>query len=129
EKLREAHKNNPRYLGHKNSLGRVLGDVTRQKIRQKALGREVNQETKLKMSLAHRNQTTSDALRKARSKRMSGLNHPKADKTIYTFEHIEFGRRTCTSYDLRVEFNLYSGHLSAMIRCERKQVKGWRLVK
>ncbi|MGL5078918.1 MAG: hypothetical protein ACRDBG_24230, partial [Waterburya sp.] len=24
EKLREAHKNNPRYLGHKNSLGRVL---------------------------------------------------------------------------------------------------------
>ena len=60
---------------------------------------------------------------------MSGVNHPRHDKTIHHFIHLDGTEKKCTIYELRTEYNLNGQSLREMINGVKghHSVKGWRL--
>ena len=58
-----------------------------------------------------------------------GKNHPSFDNTEYEFEHSEYGKRICTKYELRKQFNLDSKCVAHICTGKRKTHKGWKMIR
>ena len=91
-----------------------------------ARGLKHTEETKRKMSEAHKGKKFSEETKKKMSEAKKG-NKNSQDKTPRTFIHEEHGEITCTSYKLRTKYNLHQGHLSSVISGRRNHTGGWRL--
>lgn len=59
----------------------------------------------------------------------SGENNPSFDNTEYEFEHSEYGKRICTKYELRKQFNLDSKCVAHICTGKRKTHKGWKMIR
>lgn len=58
----------------------------------------------------------------------SGENNASFDATIYEFEHNEYGKKICTKYELRKQFNLDSKCVAHICTGKRKTHKGWKMI-
>lgn len=67
--------------------------------------------------------------RKMMSSRMSGLNNPESNKTIYQFYHKQFGLVECTQFELRQKYKFNHAHLSQVCSGRRIFTAGWCLHK
>jgi transposase len=60
---------------------------------------------------------------------MVGLNNPKADTKVYTWENTKTGERiNLTRYDLSIKLKCHRCNITAVINGYNKTVFGWRLV-
>jgi hypothetical protein len=66
-----------------------------------------------------------------------GVNHPRFDKTIYTFKNDDGRIENLTRYEFYIKYNLNRSDVCCLIKgtkkgklgsCKITQVKGWRLV-
>lgn len=75
------------------------------------------------------NEETKEKISKSLKCLFSGKNNPSFDATIYEFEHIEYGKKICTKYDLRKQFNLDSKCVAHICTGKRKTHKGWKMIR
>jgi len=72
---------------------------------------------------------TKDKISKSLKGVFSGKNNPSFDDTKYEFEHQEYGKKICTKYELRKEFNLDSKCVAHICIGKRKTHKGWKMIR
>ena len=68
-------------------------------------------------------------IRKSKLGKYTGSKSPMYNPTIYNFIHPQHGKRSCTMYDLRVEFDDL-GHNGLSLICNNKQShhKQWKVI-
>lgn len=90
------------------------------------LGKHHSEETKEKIRISHTGKTHSEETKK----NMSGLNHPKVDKTIREWVHPNHGSFTGTNYELwkTYENDLNRKRITNVSKLQIKTHKGWSLV-
>jgi group I intron endonuclease len=93
--------------------GTVVSIETRQKQSNSAKNRpKISKETSIKLSMSR-----------------TGLKSVKADKTMYKFYHAKYGLEICTRTDMKIKYNLKSVGIHRLVKNERKQYKGWIILK
>jgi len=141
QKLREL--NIGKYAGEKHYLyGKHLSEETKQKLRECNLGKHHTEEAKRKISKklkgkyvgslsAAYGRRHTDEWKNKMKERFRGTNHPRLDKTVYTFININTNETfTGIRFDFIKKYNLEHsvGNVGNVIKRKRKSVKGWSLV-
>jgi hypothetical protein len=137
KKLSEEHKQKLKAVrtGRKHSeehklalRGRVFSESHREALRNAAVRRKQSQETKAKLSELKTGLKASDETKRKMSDAHSGSKNKHFSPIVHSFIHAEHGVRTCTQYDLRVEFGLPHSNLSRLVKGQRSAVHGWRVL-
>lgn len=72
---------------------------------------------------------TKNKISKSLKGKFGGENNPSFDNTIYEFKHQEYGKRVCTKYELRKQYNLDSKCICNICTGKRKTHKGWKMIR
>jgi len=72
---------------------------------------------------------TKEKISKSMKGVFSGKNNASFDDTEYEFEHSKYGKKICTKYELRKQYNLDSKCVAHICTGKRKTHKGWKMIR
>lgn len=61
--------------------------------------------------------------------KMTGAKHHAYDPVLRKFQHPDHGIEICTTYELRMKYDLEQGNISAVVRGVRSHHRHWRVIK
>lgn len=130
----KGHKPNANQLAALDSRGRKTSDETRRKQSARKAGKSTgprSAETRAKIAASHIGiRPSPETLRKlslAKIGKACGRDSPSYDHTERDFYHHVYGKFNGTRGDLIAKYNLGAGCMAALLKGNRKSVKGWRV--